>query len=95
MQHQFVPCTNNFSIKDQFLTSGDEINVYLRTDRDNELSLSIKDRRFLKVMDMSVHKDEAGNWELPLPIKAKEASLRNNQEFVLNRFKSLTRSFQN
>ena len=94
MQHQLVLCTNNFNIKDPFVTAEDQINVFRRTDCDNEPSLSIEDRRFLEVMESSAYKNEAGNWELPLPIKAKDVSLLNNREFVLNRFKSLMRLFQ-
>ena len=94
MQHQFAPCPNNFFIKDLFSRSRDEIHVYRRTDRDNEPSFSIEDHRFLEIMESSARKNEAGNWELPLPIKANYVSFPNNREFVLNHLKSLTRSFQ-
>ena len=45
-------------------------------------------------MESSACKNEAGNWELPLPIKTNDVSFPNNREFALSRLKSLTRSFE-
>ena len=94
MQHQFAPCPNNFFIKDSFPEPWNMTHVFQRTERDNEPSLSIEDRRFLNIMESGARKNEAGNWELPLPLKSNDVNFPNNKEFVLNRFKSLTRSFE-
>ena len=37
------------------------------TRNDYDVSLSIDDRRFTKIMDKGIHKNQLGSWEMPLP----------------------------
>ena len=93
-QHQFAPCSNNFFGKDPSFGSWNETHVFQKTERDNEPSLSIADRRFVEIMEAGACKNEVRNWELPLPLRANVVSFLNYREFVLNRFKNLTILFE-
>ena len=52
---------------------------------DNNLSLSCEDRKFLAIMETGVHKNEQGNWEMPLPFHSKDPCLPNNRSQAVNR----------
>ncbi|KAK3736793.1 hypothetical protein QZH41_011743, partial [Actinostola sp. cb2023] len=52
---------------------------------------SIEDIRFRKVLDGSIHKNQEGNWECPLPFKTEDVILPNNKNHCLRRLLSLKR----
>ena len=41
--------------------------IFKTTRSDNEPSLSRKDHAFLEIIEMGIHKNASGNWEMPLP----------------------------
>ena len=42
-------------------------------------------------MDKGIHKNESGNWELPLPFRSKNVVMPNNRKQALNRLHGLLR----
>ena len=49
------------------------------TRNDYDVSLSIEDRRFTKIMDKGIHKNQLGNWEMPLPFCSTNVFMPNNR----------------
>lgn len=49
------------------------------TRNDYDVSLSIEDRRFTKIMDKGIHKNQLGNWEMPLPFCSTNVFMRNKR----------------
>ena len=66
--YRFLPCPNQLKVKRAFLgerkTTDD---LFVTSQEDNNVSLSCQDRKFLDIMETSVHKNGQGNWEKPLP----------------------------
>ena len=93
--YEIAPCPNHFVIKEQY-AGGEQIapDVYCTTANDNEVSLSQEDRRFLEVMNHSIHKNDKGNWEMPLPFRSSNISMPNNRSQAVSRLNSLLRSFK-
>ena len=56
-----------------------------------EKSLSVKDRRFLKMMHEGIHQLEDNHYEMPLPLKTQNLELPNSKEIALNRLMKLKR----
>ena len=93
--YEIAPCPNHFVIKEEY-AGGEQIapDVYRTTANDNEVSLSQEDRRFLEVMNQSIHKNTKGNWEMPLPFRSSNVSMPNNRSLAVSRLNSLLRSFK-
>ncbi|XP_034053860.1 uncharacterized protein LOC117533931 [Gymnodraco acuticeps] len=68
--------------------------VFKRTKEDNQVTPSIQDAAFMKIMDNGLHKDENGSWVAPLPFKSPRQRLPNNRPQALKRLKSLSRNFE-
>ena len=67
-------------------------NVFVRTRDDNKPGTSIEDRKFLKIMDEGMVKDqESGSWAAPLPLREETQHLPDNRENALKRMKSTRR----
>ncbi|KAK3730902.1 hypothetical protein QZH41_012617 [Actinostola sp. cb2023] len=97
-EYDVVPCPNKFLVTDSL---ADRYTDDLKNDvfqyslpNDNEISLSCEDRKFLKVMGAGIHKNNIGNWEMPLPFRQEEARLPNNRNQAVNRLNSLLRTLQ-
>ena len=94
--YRFLPCPNQFKVKESFLRRRkDETDDLLITSQeDNDVSLSCEDRKFLDIMETSVHKNGQGNWEMPLPFRRKDPHLPNNISQAVNRLNSLIRTLK-
>lgn len=68
VNHEVFPCPNHFKMKEKFVERGEiEADLFRTTPDDNTVSLSQEDRRFLEIMEAMIHKNQRGNWEMPLP----------------------------
>jgi hypothetical protein len=65
-----MPCSNHFVVKESPAPRDNHDAVFLTQSNDNEKAMSIEDRRFLKIMQRSIRKNEQGNWETSLPQRA-------------------------
>ena len=90
--HEFIPCPNKFEVKECYEETENFNDVFQTTDRDNEPSMSIEDQRFVKVMQSEIHKNENGNWEMPLPLRNADVSFPNNRDQASSRMNSLLRT---
>lgn len=59
---------------------------------DNDVSLSVEDRKFLNLMEREIHKNENNNWEMPLPFRRQDINIPKNKPQALQRFKSLMKT---
>lgn len=89
---QVSPCPNHFTVKESLggtTTKIIEGNVYHTTPLDNEVDMSVEDRKFLEIMENSIHKNNEGNWEMPLPFRSKDVKLPNNKTQAESRLAGL------
>ncbi|XP_028407838.1 uncharacterized protein LOC114530418 [Dendronephthya gigantea] len=89
---EYLSCPNKLEVKDCYDEPEDV--VFQTTVRDNEPSLSIEDRRFLTLMDEAIHKNEKGNWEMPLPLRNLDVKFPNNRKQAESRMNNLLQSFK-
>ncbi|CAB3985600.1 Hypothetical predicted protein [Paramuricea clavata] len=84
------------TIKDEIKEQSEKTksDVYRTTPEDNEIGLSWEDRQFLHIMEKEIHKNESGNWEMPLPFRSLNVMMPNNQEQAMSRLQSLLRTFE-
>ena len=66
-------------------------NVFITSREDNDVSLSCEGRKFLDIMETGVHKNEQGNWEMPLPFRRKDPHLPSNRSRAVNLLNGLIR----
>ena len=93
--HEVLPCPNHFKIKEQFSERGEiEADLFRTTPDDNTASLSQEDRRFLEIMETKIHKNQLGNWEMPLPFCSSNIAMPNSRSLAVNRLNSLLRTFK-
>ena len=94
--YEFLPCPNQFKVKDSFLEKKKTLtdDVFTTSREDNDVSLSCEDRKFLDIMETGVHKNEQGNWEMPLPFRCKNPHLPNNRSQAVNRLNGLIRTLK-
>ncbi|CAB3978894.1 PREDICTED: uncharacterized protein LOC107357656 [Paramuricea clavata] len=62
--------------------------------QDNEAALSREDRQFLDIAKKGIHKNDSGNWEMPLPFRSEKVMMPNNRKQALNRLNGLLRTFK-
>ena len=97
---ELVPCPNRFRIKESLtesLTEQEERlmeNIFLTSQEDNVTSLSCDDRKFLDTMEIGIHKNETGHWEMPLPFRQTEVRMPNNRIQAVNRLNGLLRTLK-
>lgn len=69
--------------------------LFHSTAADNEVSLSIKDQRFMQVMEEQVHKNASGHWEMPLPFRqGRTRSLPDNRSQATHRLSGLLKTLK-
>ncbi|XP_031749223.1 uncharacterized protein LOC101730954 [Xenopus tropicalis] len=68
--------------------------IFQRTTEDEKVAPSLEDLAFMKTMDEGFYRAEDSSWVAPLPFKPQRKQLPNNKEQVLQRFRSLQRSFK-
>eukprot|EP00794_Sanderia_malayensis_P003872 gene3872-4415_t len=76
------PCQSHVTVLDD---------VFATTREDNMPAKSIEDQQFLSILDAKARKNEAGNWEMPLPFKPQRERLHNNKPAAMKRFNSVAR----
>eukprot|EP00794_Sanderia_malayensis_P004930 gene4930-5577_t len=76
------PCQSHVTVLDD---------VFATTREDNMPAKSIEDQQFLSILDAEARKNEAGNWEMPLPFKPQRERLPNNKPAAMKRFNSVAR----
>lgn len=93
-RYELVPCPNRLRVKESFAEweQGVENDIFRITREDNEVRLSCEDRKFLEIMETNIHKNDQGNWEMPLPFCHKAVKMPNNRSLAVNRFNSLIRT---
>ena len=92
--YDLINCPNQFKMADGVGDRTDRRDVFSITQQDNQPSLSCDDRKFLEIMENGVHKNENGNWEMPLPFRNTKTSLPDNRGQALHRLNSLLRTLR-
>lgn len=96
-EYEVLPCPNHFNVKESYGKGArEEIakDVYYTTKQDDEVDLSWEDRKFVDIMERSIHKNENGNWVMPLPFRSTKPVMPNNREQAVCRFNSLLRTLR-
>ena len=96
-ENEFIPCPNYFKVNEYHNACNQrkvEENVFYTSPDDNDVSLSCDDRKFLEIMDREIHKNETGNWELPLPFKDQNVKMPNNRSQAEQRLQGLLRTLK-
>lgn len=92
--YDLVTCPNQFKIVKDLGDQTDRPDIFSITRHDNQPSLSCNDHKFLEIMEKGVHKNESGNWEMPLPFRNSNVNLPNNRGQALHRLNSLLRTLR-
>ena len=90
--YELVPCPNQFKVEDPILERATD-SIFKTTRSDNEPSLSCEDRLFLEIKETGIHKNESGNWEMPLPFRDKLQTMPNNRAQAMRRLQGLLKTF--
>ena len=64
---------------------------YTRSIPGTDKSESVEDKRFCNTLTANIHKNEKGNWEMPLPFKTDNVTLPNNRDLCLKRLLGIKR----
>ena len=94
-EFEMSTCPNLFEVKERYgePTKKEILNdVFHTTEYDNEVDMSLEDNRFLRIMEEGIHKNERGNWVMPLPFRSPHVSMPNNRKLADSRLRSLLRS---
>ena len=88
---ELVPCPNRFKIKESLTEQEERLmeNIFHTSQEDNVTSLSCDDRKFLETMEIGIHKNQTGHWEMPLPFRQTEVRMPNNRNQAVNRLNGL------
>ena len=94
--YDLVPYPNHFKIKESILElqREPESDVFHTSREDDEPGLLCKDRKFMEIMETGVHKNELGNWEMPLPFRREFAKMPNNRSQAVSRLNGLIRTLR-
>ncbi|XP_069133222.1 uncharacterized protein [Argopecten irradians] len=76
------PCHNKMEVND-------ESPIFFKSPDENKPGLSVRDRKFLQIMETEFMKNEEGSWTAPLPFIEPRERLPNNREAALKRARSL------
>ena len=96
-EYEIVTCPNTMNFFESFTESSDAKNtadVYRVTQNDNDVGLSIEDRRFMEIMEKGIQKNKLGNWEMPLPFHSQNVSMPNNRGYAVKRLNGLLLTFK-
>lgn len=90
-----VPYCPTTQLSDTSTCEADHLgcNVFKQTRRDNQVSLSIEDNAFMKIMEEGLKRGADNSWTAPLPFKSPRQKLPNNRSQAMNRLMSLVRNF--
>ena len=66
--------------------------MFVRTNHDNKPGISTEDRRFLKIMEDGMKKNEKGSWEAPLPFRHDVKDLPSSRVNAMKRLTSTRRT---
>ena len=88
-EYEIVRCRNTLNFQEDFTQACDAKfpgeGIYHETANDDIAGLSIDDHKFIEIMDKGIHKNEKGNWEMPLPFHSHNVSMPNNRDYVAKR----------
>jgi len=90
-----TPCPNHFTLTTELPRNVEKAlsrDVFHTQSDDNEASLSVEDRKFIRIMQDGLTKNEHGNWEMPLPFRQDGTTMPNNRTQAVQRLNSLTRT---
>ncbi|KAM7281667.1 uncharacterized protein ISCGN_006482 [Ixodes scapularis] len=90
---QHVPHTQGVPIKDYSVEETTDT-LFQTTKDDDQPAPLVEDRKFLKIMNNEVFKDESCSWVAPLPFRVPRPRLPNNKELAQSRLSSLRRALQ-
>ena len=97
-EYEIVTCPNTMNFFESFTESSDAKDtaedVYRVTQNDNDVGLSIEDRRFMEIMEKGIYKNKFGNWEMALPFRSQNVSMPNNRGYAVKRLNELLRTFK-
>ena len=95
IRHQLLPCPNKLVVKETYNDVERTVaDVFHSTERDNETSLSIEDQYFEEIMKDGIHKNDKGNWEMPLPLRSTNTAFPNNKDQARSRLKHLLQTLK-
>lgn len=79
--YELIPRPNQLRVKDSFTKQdqGVESDIFWNTQEDNDVSLSCEDQRFLEIIEVNIHRNDDGNWEMPLPFRLKDVKIPNSK----------------
>ena len=81
-EYKIAPHPNKLKLTDSLLqTFANNLknNIFFADSSDNDIGLSVEDRKFLKIMEERITKNKLGNWEMPLPFRRSEVCMPNNK----------------
>lgn len=95
---EIIRCPNKFELRESYddnnnVTPAKE-DVYRTTNTDEDVGLSIEDRKFIDIMENGIHKNTQGNWEMPLPFRSQNVAMPNNRSYAAKRLNSLLKTLQ-
>lgn len=92
---EMVPCKNHIKVTEKF-TEGNRVSddIFYSSTDDNEVDLSFDDRKFLKIMEKGIRKNENGNWEMPLPFRQDAIVMPNNRSQAVTRLNGLIKTLK-
>ena len=90
--YELVPCPNQFKVEGPILERATD-SIFKTTRSENGSSLSCDDRLFREIKETGIHKNESGNWEMPLPFRDKLQTMPNNRSQATQRFQGLLKTF--
>ena len=90
-----IPYHNTPQLSDRSNCESDHLGfcVFEQTKNDNQVSPSIQDNAFMKIMEEGMTRDANNHWTAPLPFKSPRQRLPNNRPQTMNRLMSLIRNF--
>jgi hypothetical protein len=90
---QLDPCENHFDVK-EILAPETYDTIFHRSHDDDQIRLSMEDRKFLTLMDEKFARDGDGKWTAPLPFRSPRPVLPNNRSQARRRAQILDTSLQ-
>ena len=94
---QVEPCQNDFTVADRptfDYAAGLEKDIFYSNPNDNDVSLSVEDRKFIDIMESEIHKNDQGNSEMPLPFRRQDHSMPDNKSQAMQRFRNLVKTLE-
>ena len=97
-EFEIIRCPNKLELRESYDEHGEvtstKEDVYRTTGSDNDVGLSIEDRRFIEIMENGIHKNAQGNWEMPLPFRSHNVFMPNNRSYAVKRLNGLLQTLK-